>query len=260
MTPPVPVVTSSERYATALAELPLRTRAADAAHGAIVVVDGGRDRWCDDARAAAASGAIAIVVAQPNAVPATGILALIEDVGEVPIVLERSFLRPDATADAVAARDSHGARAVPRLLTGDCVATADELGVATRDAIGWLRVLSQGGLSMRTGRAGVGLLECRDADGAPSALTAVIVKGVSRVRIAVLGEVLSEIEVSDRRTLVSTSTSAGRMLTSPRYESPQRLALRRALSALSGAATVDDLAELAADAALAETVSVPERA
>ncbi len=65
----------------------------------------------------------------------------------------------------------------------------------------------------------------------------------------------SELEATTERTVVSTTGERGAVVAPARFETPQRLALRRAVDALEGENDPLDLAELAADAALAEQLA-----
>ena len=259
MTEPVPVSTTSDAYRIAVAELPLRARRSDDAAGTVIVVDGGAG-WCDAVSVALDAGARAVVVARPSSVSPGALASLGARAADRAIVLERPFLRPDAVADAVAARERTGAHSPARLVTADCAAAPDEFAAALRDSIGWLRVLSGADLVLRSGGDGVGLLDSREAGGAPAVLTAVRAGGTSRLRIRALGETLSEVDVSIARTVISTSTADGRSTAPERFETPQRLALRRALGAVAGDGPIEDLAEFAADSALAGAVLAPRRA
>ena len=254
----VPVATVSNAYRIAVAELPLRTRLSDDLAGAVVVLEGSPG-WCGGVTEALAAGARAIVVAGPSSAPADALAAVVAEAGERAIVLERPFLRPDAVADAVAARAAAYAPTAPRLVAADCAAAPHDFVAAMRDSVGWLRVLSGGDLVLRVGGDGVGLFDSRETGGVPAVLTGVRAGGTSRLRIRALGEAITEVDVSVARAAVMTSTAGGRSTAPERFETPQRLALRRALEALAGAVRVDDLADFAADSALAAAVTASER-
>ncbi len=257
MTSRLGVMTASGDYATAIGELPRRTRPTDDLSGAIVIVPGDA-HWGAVARDAAAAGAVGIVVERPAPLPSAEIDALIDQLPTgLPVVLERPFLRPDSAADAVSARTVDGARVAPRLVTVDCAATDDQFAAAVRDAIGWLRLLCGGALGRCTGTLGSALFEARDADGPPAAMTAVQAAGTSRLRVDALGELRSHLEITATRATISTSTDQGRLIAPARFESPQRLALRRALEALETAEKCTDLADFAADSLLAGGLSMP---
>ncbi|GAA1981470.1 hypothetical protein [Microbacterium pumilum] len=255
----VPVVTASYAYRVAVAELPLRTRLSDDPAGAVVVVDGGSE-WCDKVSDSLAAGARAIIVARPSTASADELAALVARAGDRAIVLERPFLRPDAVTDAVTARRAADAQARARLVAADCAAASNDFAAALRDSIGWLRGLSGGALVLRTGGNGVGLFDSREADGVPAVLTAVRAGGTSRLRIRALGEAVSEVDVSIARALVTTSTAGGRSTAPERFETPQRLALRRAIDAMTADAQIEDVAEFAADSTLAAAVIAPRGA
>ncbi|MGZ8805017.1 MAG: hypothetical protein ACXWZG_06950, partial [Microbacterium sp.] len=98
-------------YRTAVAELPLSARRASGAAGSIVVVPAG-SAWVDAVRAAAANGALAVVVADPASAPAAEVRRLAEGT-HVPVIVERPLLRADVAADARATREGQAGWAAP---------------------------------------------------------------------------------------------------------------------------------------------------
>ncbi len=76
--------------------------------------------------------------------------------------------------------------------------------------------------------------------------------GSGRIRVQALGEAITDVEVEGRAARLSTASAAGRLIAPIRFESPERLALRRAIAALESAAAPADLDELAADTELVE--------
>ncbi|MGC5223415.1 hypothetical protein ACPW96_12600 [Micromonospora sp. DT81.3] len=247
------VVAEVASYRVAVAELPLSTRLADDRAGAIVVVEG-TARWCDGVRAAAEAGAAAVVVSRPVAVGAELVQALVADLGSLPVLIERPFLRHDTVADLRSVRDADAAR--PAVVAVDAVAAASTFDVVLRDAIGWLRVLSGGRPTLKAAGDGTALIETADGGSGPAVLTAVrVLAGSDRVNALSLGEVRAEIDASEAGGVVSTTTPIGRTTLPRRHESHERLTLRRALDALAGGSATTDLAELAEDAHLAALVS-----
>ena len=89
-------------YRVAISELPLRTRARRAIPGSIVIVPG-EGGWCDARSAPSASGAAASSSSRP-AGGGAGATARRTAAAGLPVVLERTFLRADAAADARRAR------------------------------------------------------------------------------------------------------------------------------------------------------------
>ena len=154
---------------------------------------------------------------------------------------------------------------------------ASHAAAVVRDGVGWARLLAGGTLRLRagraTGRAGMALLE---SDGVPggggaaagggSAVPATLAVGMlagqgqgGLLRVAVLGEVRSEVTVDERAglTRVETWTGDGGRIAPSRYESSARLALRRALEAARTGRLLPDLGELRDDDALAAALLLP---
>ncbi|MET0672066.1 MAG: hypothetical protein ABWY37_01105 [Microbacterium pygmaeum] len=261
--------TSERRLHDALAELPLSARRADGAQGAIVAVPG-EAGWVDAALAAVSAGAVALVISDPVVVPA-GELRRLEK-SRILVIVERTLLRPDVARDAVDARaaasDALPARmlaadaraaasdALPaRILAADVSASRAGLAAATRDAVGWLRIVA--GESLELVAAGAGLALLKTSAGIPATLTAVVTgrADAGRIRVQGLGEVTTDIEVEGRAVRLATSSLAGRLFAPTRFESSGRLALRRALEAVAADATPSDLNDLIADTDLAERVA-----
>lgn len=271
--PPIPVLTDLAAFRVAVAELPESARLAHDARGAVVVVEGAGE-WWQAVRDAAASGADAVVVTAPGDAPA-GHAAIVELVElSIPVVVSRPHLRVDVAADAVDARGS----AIVRAVSVDGAAATDELAFVLRDAIGWMRLLTGGPLELRashpTKRGVTALLEphpggtlgepevhSRRAPGAFSADPActlgvgVLADGVTgaQLRIDVLGETLTEVTIDAVRgpARVVTAAAKGRLVSPPRYETAERLALRRAIAAVRSGEPPSDLNDLLHDVTLA---------
>ncbi len=237
-------------YRAATAELPLRARPVTAAAGAIAVVDGS-SRWWTAARSAIADGAVGIVVARPERIPEEGTDELAAS--GVPVVVERPLVRPDMTDLAGLA----GRR--PAVVAVECHARA--LPTALRDAVGWGRVTAGAALVLRqaassaTGRS-LALLE------SPAGLAVSLVAatqpgapGGGRIRVTALGEVLVEVDGDAGTLRVATADAEGRDVAPMRWESSERLALRRALEAVRTGSAPHDLAELAHDQGLALAIA-----
>jgi len=238
------------RFREALAELPLSTRIVEGEAGAVVVVPGGSG-WVDAALDAASAGAIAVIVSRPGFAPAADIRRL-EDSLRVPVVTERSLLRPDSAGDATAGRLTDSGWAAPRLLVADGIALSGLVPVVARDAVGWLRVLAGDDLDMVGTDGELALLETRGGIAATLSVVTTQRSGDGLIRAQALGEVLSEIEVDRGRTRVRTSTALGSMSAPDRLESSARLAVRRTLAALDAGERPDDLHRLVADTVLVE--------
>lgn len=254
MTSRVPVLSELLSYQAAIAELPLRTKQARDAAGAIVVVPGGGN-WCDGVRRAVAAGARAVIVSCPAVMPAAEIRGLHADLGELAVIVERALFRSDAASDVADGRAVTGPGVV-RLVAIDGAALPAEVGTVLQDAIAWARVLTGGALAWHAASGDLALSNGSGAGDVPFALNVVqIAAGGSWIRGHALGEVRSELEATTERTVVSTTGERGAVVAPARFETPQRLALRRAVDALEGENDPLDLAELAADAALAEQLA-----
>jgi hypothetical protein len=250
----IPVLGGLAGYQAAVAELPLRARQARDAAGAIVVVPGDGN-WSDRVRDAAGAGARAVIVSCPAVVPAAEVHRLRDDLGRLPVIVERALFRSDASSDVVAARAAIGSSDV-RLVAVDGAALPTEVGTVLQDAIGWVRVLARGALTWHAASAGLALSNGTGSGDVPVALNVVqIAAGGSWIRAHALAEVRSEVEASAERTVVITTGEHGALLAPARFETPQRLVLRRAIHVLEGGDEPLDLAELAADAALAEQLT-----
>jgi hypothetical protein len=240
------VFTRDARFRAALAELPLTAGPADEVFDAVVVVPGGGG-WVEAATATAAAGAAALVVAHPAFVPADALRRLARDVG-IPVVVERALLRPDVADDAAAGRSG----SAPRMLIADGAASAAQVPVVAREAVGWLRALAAAEVRMVATAGHLAMLET-DA-GVPATLSVVATSraGGGWIHVQALGEVSSDVEVEKDAAQVVTATAAGRLIAPPRFESSARLALRRAIAAAGIGADVDDLRRLAEDTELVE--------
>lgn len=240
------------RYVVAARELPLSAVRAPAASADIAVV-GGRG-W--NAGSPRPAGQMLVVAGDLCGSPAE-IARLRRETGER-VILERGRLRPDLVADALGARAARTA-APPRLVIAECVAPAGNLPAAVRDALGWTRELA-GALTLShasVASGAVSALLAGGAEGIPILLRASRADLPATVlRITAVGEVTTEVvldEVGGQRT-VTTVDRAGRSEAPVRFESVERVTLRRALDAWRSGEAIDDLADLAADAALASAV------
>lgn len=244
------VRTDLDAYRVAIAELPLSTRLAPAASGAIVVADG-------PAALAAVADAAAIVLVDPAPGP------IPELDGRIPIVVDREWLRADVAADAVGGGSSGGGesaatRAGAALLTAECSAPPGGVDSILRDAVGWLRVLSGDELTLQARYAteGGAMALLNAGDRSATLLLTVLADPAARPRLRVLavGARRTEVEVDALGAAsVTVSSEAGSLRLPARPESRQRLALRRAVEA-AGGTEVRDLGDLRHDDAIAAAI------
>ncbi len=235
------------RYRAALAELPMSTRLVHHASGAIVVVPG-VPGWVDTVLATATAGAVAVVVAEPAFVPSAELRRL-ERASTIPVVVERPLLRPDVILDARTARTGEPA---PRIVAADGAARGSKLAIVARDAVGWLRVLTGEELAFVAADGALALFETLAGIAATMSVVVTERPGDGWIRAQALGETIIEVEVEGHGSRVTSATAAGRLTAPVRFESSERLAMRRALSSSATGDWPDDLGELAADTELVE--------
>ncbi len=243
---PVRVDAGAIHYEVAVHELPVSSGLAADGAGVVVVVGGSGPAPSVPIEQ---SARVVLVAGDPD--------ASVADLGRigrsVPVILERPRLRRDLVDDALAGRG----HTRPALVSLECAAPPELMRSAVRDAVGWGRVLT-GRLTLASrsgGSAGWSAL-LEGPDGIP-----VLLRGtVSRVpepwiRVLAVGEVTTEVLLDPaRRQSVTTLTRNGRTIAPARYETAERLALRRALQVAAGSPDPDDLAALQADTVLAEQV------
>ncbi|GAB2844885.1 hypothetical protein ACFQ0P_03620 [Microbacterium insulae] len=236
-------------YRAATAELPRSARAAAAGAGVVVVVDGS-GRWWTAARSAIAGGASGIVVARPERLPDEGIGDLIAS--GIPVVVERPLVRPDVTALAL----PDGVR--PAAVTVECHARG--LAAALRDAVGWARVVAGGALVLRQAASaapGRSLALLESPSGLAVSLLAATQPGApggGRVRVTALGEELAELDADAGALRLATADAAGGRIAPMRWETSERLALRRVIDAVRTDSGPRDLVELDDDERLARAI------
>ena len=211
--------------------------------------------WVDEALEVAAGGALAVVVARPAFAPAAEIRRLQDGAG-VPVVVDRTLLRPDSAEDAAAGRSKEEGWSAPRLLVADGSAPHALVPVVTRDAVGWLRLLAGDDLDLVAADGALALLQTSGAIAASLSIVATARPGGGSFRVRALGEVLTELEVDGNRTRIRTSTSRGSLAAPARFESSARLTVRRALAAVDSGEPADDLRALAADTELVERMRI----
>lgn len=248
MTDRVPVFTALHAYRVAVASFPSRAHLVGNAAGAIVVVDGATD-WWEPATAAVTAGASAIVVAEPGSTPSE----VLDDAVlrfPVPIIVHRSRLRHDVASLAV----EHRAGIQPRVVVAECRSPEGLLPMMVRDAVGWMRELSDTTLRVAAssvGRSGGTALLRPAAEGlVRGSMTITVTRPEGTLlRVTALGETTTELEFDEPmgRSELVTSTSAGRLVAPTRFEAGERVALRHALEAVAGQRRPGDLANLIAD-------------
>lgn len=242
----VGVVDPTGRYHAAVAELPLSTRSAERVPGALVVIPGTAG-WTDAALAASETGAAALVVAEPEFVPAAELRSLAQGL-HIPLIIERPLLRADVAKDAIDRRAGES----PRVLAVDGGAGAAGLLSVTRDAVGWLRVLAGGGLAVASSDGALALLQTEAGIAGTLTVTVTARPGPGWIRAHALGETITDVEIDGRAARVTTASAVGRLTSPTRFESSERLALRRAVAVLADRDRSDDLGELLADTDLVE--------
>lgn len=233
----IPVVAQGS-YAVALAELPLRTHSASTITGSIVVVSGGTG-WASRLRRAVDEGAAAVILAEPRGVEIVALGSL-----TVPVVVDRPRLRFDIVTDARPG-------STPRAVQVECGAPAAELSETLRDAVGWARALAGGALEVRavsaTSRAT--LLALDHGTVAVSVLVGRRDSPAAWMRALALDSERIEVTLQHPvgSPLVARAGVGGTVLSPLRFESHERLALRRALDALETETLPADLQELEHD-------------
>lgn len=235
------VRTDLPAYRAAVAELAPRVRSGGGVD-AIRVVEG-RGAWWERLE-----GAAAFIVDEPDPAPA----AVHERLAALPapVVVVRRRLRPDVVADAI------GASAAPRHVVVDAWGGRTDAAVLLRDAVGWARVLAGGPVRVisRADTERAAALAVRSEAGVGATISRAIGGGVGGVLTATaLGPRRVEVRVDSASPLheVAFDDEEGRRTARVRRESPERLALRRMLDALSSGAALSDLSGLAADDAAA---------
>lgn len=229
---------------TAVAELPVSLLAVGADERPDVGVTRGR-------LATPVAGRIDVVVSPDPAAPA-----------DRPAILVRPRLRPDVVEQVLAHRGWF-----PRIEV-EVAATAADLRSAVVDAAGWVRVLADTEAAPEAGMApGAGVVVGAAAvvgDGVLAEATAgrsVVVWQVRRkavgdamLRVLAVGPTRIDVRVHGAagETRVRVSDESGDHALAARWESSERLALRRAVDAVRGGAIGADAAEFSADSAVAD--------
>jgi hypothetical protein len=226
----------------AVAELPMTAAPAEGPVGAVVVTAG-----CETARAALASGAAGIVLAEPGQIEPEPVAELAAASGDRPVLVVRGRLRDHPPADAA-------------VLVAECAAPSAELGIVLRDTLGWLRLLTgrEIGLRAATGADG-GILALLDAGGTPASVLARSLSGVPDggvIRVTALGSDRVEVFVDEPAGVLrmGTEQDSGTTVAPRLLETPERATLRRIAAALDTGERPDDLAGLLHDVRLARAI------
>lgn len=253
--PGIPVHAPDGPYAAATAELPLSARRSPERRGAVVVVSG-RAGWAARVAEAAADGARAIVLRDPEPGHGSDLAATLDAPPSVAIVVDRPLLRSDLVDDV---RRS-GTRA-PAAVQVECSGSEAEFSTVARDALGWARVLAGGPLRLASTRStarGFTALLTGPADdrsvGVAVSILATRRPGTAPwIRAIAVGAERTEVTIDLARgsAVVESATEAGRVIHPTRWESAERVVLRRALDALETGSVPAELAELQLDTAVA---------
>lgn len=264
----IPVRGADPAYAAAALSLPSRVRRADETDAALVVVRAspGGSGVVVQARAALHSGARGVVLARPGAIDPAELAELAATAHErgAVVVVERALVRADLVAGARAAladiAASEGATTVSaaRIRSIDLSTPDIDLHTAVRDAVGWLRELSGGPVQARErARTPSGLLArlVTIADGTAATLVAAVGAHApgSRLRVGSIAEARLEATIDEPAAVrqVAVATDRGAQVLPRLHEAPERVALRRAVEALSGGIRPSDLDDLRHDDAVA---------
>lgn len=238
----VPVWASGPAFVAAISHLPDRVHRAARPDGAICVVDASRE-MLDDARSLVAARPAALVLSHPGAAdePFIDLLAA----AGVPVVVDRPLLRADVAEQASGLGLRH--------VIVEVVSRSTELREAVIEGVGWARTALGHPLRVvattRTADARLGALEGSGGTTATVGATTQSTALPPALEVHGLGERRLEVEIDAVTGIRSRAHDAdGFFEQAPRYESRERLALRRALEATSSV----DLSELVHDRAVAD--------
>lgn len=245
------VCSNMRAYRVATAELPLSARLVSRVEGAIVVVQGDH-RWAQVAITAFDGGAAAVIISDPGSVDDDQCAGLQEAALGRPIIVDRPLLRADLAETASAHLP------LPNYVAVDLAAAPGRRALATREAVGWMRVLAGGRCEVqsayRTPSAGLVLVQRMDA-AVSGVLTSTTLAGADEgawIRAVAVAETRVEVVIdeADARASVDVATVDGVLRMARRFETSERLSLRRAIAAVSSSDAVTDLADLRADASV----------
>lgn len=173
------------------------------------------------------------------------------------VLLARPGLRADVAGDAAPSSASAD-------VAVQVQAPARQLLDALVDAVGWARLFGGGVLALRA-VARVGGAVLADLAG-PGAAASVLASerlggaGEGRLRVTAVGVDRVEVVSAGDHAVVTRSTRQGDLTLPRRWESVERLALRRAIAFLSGDQHVADLDEWAHDVDVAARISAAHHA
>lgn len=241
-------------YRVAAAELPQSVRLVSHAADAIVVVPGSH-RWLQTACAAFAADAAGVIVSDPGPFDERDVADLQDAAAGRPVIVDRPLLRADVIASVMA-------EGAPSYATVEVATARRRRTAVVRDAAGWMRVLLGGRCDAvsadRTASAVLALLQSEGAGG-PGTLTATTIAGTDEgawIRAVAVAATRIEVVVdeADSRASVEVATEDGVRRAARRFESHERLSLRRAIEALASGDHSTDLADLRADDVVAHAV------
>ncbi|WP_221584675.1 hypothetical protein [Microbacterium sp. G2-8] len=218
---------------------------AAAPDGAVAMIDG-RGEWWIRAAHARDGGAAALVVSEPATAPAQEIWAL-ADATTIPVVVQRSRLRP-SSIDALRAR-LDGA---PTALVAEAIATARDADVVLRDAAGWMRELGGGPVGFVAIARGGSALSAAGTAGASTASILLTESGSRAPLLDIVGiaPLRSEVRLDEATGAprLAVAGADGTWIAPVALESVDREALRAAIDAVGAQPRRNDLRALAEDA------------
>ncbi len=245
------VYSSDGPYIAAIAELPLSAYRSSRVAGSIVVLSGGVG-WSNHLAGAVTDGALEIVVSDPHTDDADEIFAALASLPEVSIVVDRPLLRSDLVDDV-----RQFGTSAPILVQVECSGSGAEFATVARDALGWARVLAGGQpeltSSRSTPRGFSALLTVPASVRSPQIYVTVLAtrrQGTAPwIRAVALGTERIEvtIDLARRSAIVARAAESGRTVQPTRWESAERVVLRRALDVPVGR---NEIAELLLDTCL----------
>ncbi|MGN8552302.1 UNVERIFIED_CONTAM: hypothetical protein OHV15_06945 [Microbacterium sp. SLM126] len=241
-----PVWVRDSSFDAALAQLPERVERAQSPGASIIVLDGRRERP-ERVEALLAERPIGAVLTHP----ASASQAVVDQLAHagIRVVTVRSLLRADDAAIVAGATVRH--------LVLDALASRADVRATLVDAIGWARVIVGGGLtvsaSARTRESLLVALESPAGIGVALTATRLVTSIAPALTVDGLGERRVGVRIDRAAGVreIAIHGEEGVVVAAPRYESSERLALRRALAAAAGD-PVDDLVSLIHDRSLAD--------
>lgn len=259
----VPVLAAEAPFRAAISELPLRAVTAREPGGAVVVAS-----TVDAAVAAVESGAVGLVIDSEGLDDLVVLDAFVDSTSggsgapSVPVAVVRPGVRPDHV-DLVRGLEQ-GVRARPVLV--EAAAEASEMSRVAADALGWARVLAGGELRPRSAACtpAAVLAQFDGPQGEAVSLVLTASSGRARgssLRAEALGDPIVRVVNEGRGMAVSVSVqdADGTRCLPPRWESRERLAVRRVITAITRRESLPDLGLLRSDLAARAAIRLPVR-